>query len=155
MPFAHRSATPIPPSALWFGAAGLIPFYACLLVAALDLTHHPLIALNALSIYAALILTFTGAIWWGLAVLAPAGKPVGRLYGLSTVAALLAWVALLLPTSKGLALLMAGFMAQSLADYGLSFRHPDVFPHWLLRLRRGLTIGVVIALVLASALLPR
>lgn len=144
----------MPSSALWLGLAGLIPFYLCLLVAALDLAHHRLVPLNSLVIYAALVLSFSGAIWWGLAVHAPAGTPVGRLYAIGSVAVLLGWIALLLPTSKGLALLMAGFMAQNLADYGLAFRHHGVFPRWLLRLRRGLTIGVIIALVLASALLP-
>lgn len=154
MPFAYSSDTPIPRSALYIGIAGLIPLYACLLVAAFDLAHYPLVPINALAIYAALVLGFCGAIWWGLAVHAPAGVPVGRLYGLGSVAALVGWLALLLPTSKGLALLTAGFMAQALADYGLSFRHPLVFPHWLLRLRRGLTVGVLLTLVLASALLP-
>lgn len=145
----------IPRPALWLGVAGLVPFYGCLFVAAMGWMHHPLVPLNALAIYAAMILSFVGAIWWGLAVNAPAGTPVARLYSLSVIASLLGWVALLLPTSKGLALLMAGFMAQNLADYGLAFRHPTIFPSWLLRLRRGLTVGVVLALVIASALLPR
>lgn len=146
--------TSIPRSALWLGVAGLIPFYACLLIAASGWAHHVLVPLNALAIYGAIILGFVGAIWWGLAVNAPVGTPAHRLYALSVLASLVAWVALLLPTSKGLPLLMAGFMAQNLGDYGLAFRHPAIFPLWLLRLRRGLTVGVVLALILASALLP-
>ncbi|WP_158228918.1 DUF3429 domain-containing protein [Chitinimonas sp. BJB300] len=150
-----ETRTPIPTSARWLGVAGLVPFYACLAIAALDLAHHRMVPLNALVIYGAIILTFTGAIWWGLAVHAPSGTPVHRVYTVSTLAALVGWVALLLPTNRGLALLMAGFMAQSLADYALYFSHPRVFPGWLMHLRRLLTVGVVIALVIGSALLPR
>ncbi|GAB3267483.1 DUF3429 domain-containing protein [Chitinimonas naiadis] len=149
-----RTAHSIPAPALWLGVAGLLPFYGCLLVAALGWAHHPMIPLNAMAIYAALVLSFVGAIWWGLVVHAPPGTPVGRFYAFSVLAALVGWLALLLPTSKGLALLMAGFLAQNLIDYSLAFRYPSLFPRWLLHLRRGLTVGVVLALILASALLP-
>lgn len=146
------AATPAP--ALWLGIAGILPFYACLAIAALGWAHHPLVPINAMAIYAAVVLSFLGAAWWGLAVHAPPALPVGRFYVWGAVGVLLGWGALMLPTNKGLALLMAGYLGQNLVDHGLAFRHPSLFPRWLLSFRRALTIGVVLALILASALLP-
>ncbi|MBV8656548.1 MAG: hypothetical protein JO142_01865, partial [Burkholderiales bacterium] len=59
----------------------------------------------------------------------------------------------LLPSGKGLALLLAGMLAQFMADYVLAHKAPGLYPAWLLNLRGLWTAGVCLALILASALL--
>ncbi|MBV8659294.1 MAG: DUF3429 family protein [Burkholderiales bacterium] len=142
-----------PPVACWLAIAGLLPGFGLLLAAALHWMTAP-IAIRALSAYAALVLAFSGAIRWGLAAHAPRQMPVGALYGSGVVGVLVGWGALQLPTSRGLALLLAGYLAQYLADYTLAHRQPGVYPVWLLNLRTMLTSGICIALILASAMLP-
>jgi hypothetical protein len=143
----------IPRSALWLGIVGLLPFYACLILAMSDTGIVPSsIALHALTAYAAMILCFVGAIWWGIVVPVAPTPPSAFIFGFSVLGSLVGWLALLLPSPHGLALLTAGFFAQILADYVFAHKYPALFPTWLLHLRRGLTVGVLVALVIASSL---
>ena len=143
------TATAIPAAALWLGGAGLIPFIAP--VAALWLGspawREP--AWAVLHGYAAIILSFLGAIHWGAAL---RESDTGRLWqamGWSVIPALLAWVTLMLPHPHGVALLLLGFAAQYLMDR----RAVAVgwLPFWYGRLRRVLTAGVAACLALALA----
>ena len=108
-----------------------------------DALRHALIA------YAAVILSFVGAVHWGIALNATVG--VGRSpwqdYTWSVIPALLAWTALLLPPTLALALLVVTFLVQLVMDFVLS-RHTPV-PSWYLKLRVFLTTGVVLSLAVA------
>jgi hypothetical protein len=88
-----------------FGYGGLIPFVGLALAMSLmDPTHQTFIA-SALLAYSATIVSFLGAIHWGL-TMRDASCPKTAMLTWGVVPSLVAWVALLLPTVHGL-LLMA------------------------------------------------
>jgi hypothetical protein len=104
--------------------------------------------------YAALILTFVGAIWWGIALNAPHGlfgfTSRGFLFGWSLVPCLLAW--LLLTLDRPLALIGFAFLLvlQLVLDFIFLWR-AQLIVQWFWQLRVVLTLGAVPALLFAGA----
>jgi hypothetical protein len=149
-PVGVSPAASIPPAALWLGGTGLIPFIVPVVALWLGSPTWREPAWAVLHGYAAIILSFIGAIHWGAAL---RENDPGRLWqamGWSVMPALLAWVTLMLPHRHAVALLLLGFAAQYLMD-----RHAVAagwLPVWYGRLRRGLTSGVVACLALALVL---
>jgi uncharacterized Tic20 family protein len=89
-------------TALRLGYAGLIPFVlGALLVWLVRADVQPYVA-QALSTYAALILSFLGGIHWGLAMRQPDVAPRVLWWGI--VPALVAWPAAVMPAEAGLVL---------------------------------------------------
>lgn len=134
-----------PPLAIAAGLGGLIPFIAlaALLLAGVDAA--PISLATALLAYAACILSFVGAIQWGLALAAP--EPAGRRYAVSVAPALAGWLVLSLPlASSQQALLFAGAFAGWYAFERLTLWQD--YPDWFRQLRRLLT-GVVAATLAA------
>ena len=142
-------ATAIPAAALWLGGSGLIPFIAPVVVLWLGPAGWRDFAWLALHAYAAVILSFTGAVHWGAALRERDAGRLWRAMGWSVVPALLAWMALLPPHPQGVALLLLGFAAQ----YAMDRRAVagGWLPAWYGRLRRVLTAGVTACLALALA----
>jgi hypothetical protein len=151
------SLADVPRPALWLGFAGLLPFAAgALAVWILPGTHQLAgYALYAQMAYAACILSFMGAVHWGLAmagtgVAGPgatgdshAGMTWQRAGG-SVVPPLLAWVALVMAPLPGLVLLILAFAGLFWAD--VAAIRAGQAPAWYLPLRRALTSGVVLLL---------
>ena len=103
--------------------------------------------------YAALILTFVGAIWWGIAVSLPqAALGAGKrsiLFAWSLCPCLLVWF-LLMINAKAALLGMAGLLLlQLLLDFMLLWR-AQLIPRWFWNLRIALSLGAVPALVFAA-----
>lgn len=136
----------IPTVALTLGLAGLIPFVGAALLS-LTGTRFADIATTALVAYGAVILSFLGGVRWG-AVLhdPPALAKFGPLTW-SILPSLLAWVALLLPPSPSITLLLAGLVGQYLLDR--KGTHTNQLPAWYLRLRTLLTTGAGLSLLIA------
>ncbi len=152
MPMDAEHATPMPATVRWLGYGGLWPFLALALACWVDSDWAPR-ALQAQLAYGAVILSFVGALHWGLAMGAPgldAAARNGR-YAWSVVPSLLGWVALLLPNATGLWLLALGFVLH----FGQDWRHARGagVPGWYLPLRARLT-AVATACLLLSALAP-
>lgn len=129
------------------GYAGLLPFV--LLAALLWLAPgqwHASLAF-ALTGYAAVILSFMGAVHWGLGM-AVSGNAESRQLGLSVVPPLAAWLALMLPTLWSLAVLTACFGLLCLADVLAAKKR--LTPDWYPGLRIPLTIVVMLSLISAS-----
>lgn len=143
------AAERIPAPALVLGGTGLIPFVAATLLLLLGPVAWEGTAVAALQGYAAVILSFVGAVHWGLALGVTDQEHRQRLWYWSVVPALLAWVALLLPALPAVGLLLCGFGAQYAADR--SACRLGLLPVWYQRLRRGLTATVMLCL-LASLL---
>lgn len=138
----------VPAAALWPGLAGLLPFLACaLLPLATDAGWHPL-QQQALVAYGALILTFVGAIHWGIALMAPRGPAGDACFAWSVVPALWGWLAMFPSFIVSLALLGAGFIVQLAVDYRVAAAFG--LPAWYLALRSLLTSCVLLSLLLAS-----
>jgi len=139
----------IPKAALLPGLLGLTPFWALALSTIAGAGIDPLLALTALIMYGAIILSFVGALWWGLAVHAPAKAPRDSLFVWSVIPALIGWFATLALPDVGLRMLMAGLALQWVLDGMLVRKVPELIPGWMFRLRTMLTFGALGALGLA------
>jgi hypothetical protein len=146
---------PIPRAPFWLGTAGLVPFVVLTsALYALPDGNTPMV-LVWLTAYAAVILSFVGAIHWGVAMVHEQMPEAERgvFMAWSVVPALAGWVALLLPAKTGLLLLGATFAVHYAADR--QFAQRFALPRWYLRLRGGLTAVVILCLVLAAVRLAQ
>lgn len=141
--------TRIPRAALLPGLLGLTPFWALALSTVAGAGIDPLLAVTALIMYGAIILSFVGALWWGLAIHAPANAPRNTLFVWSVIPALIGWFATLALPDVGLRMLMAGLALQWVLDGTLMRKVPELIPDWMFRLRTMLTFGALGALGLA------
>jgi Protein of unknown function (DUF3429) len=142
---------PLPRPALWLGLAGLLPFLATALLSSTAPEDWRGVALYALAAYGAVILSFLGAVHWGLALRAPAseaGALAPRL-GLGVVPSLIGWVGLLLPPGPGLLLLALGLLGTAAVET-LAARRGLPPPEYL-RLRWMLSIGAALSLIAGAA----
>ncbi|MFP1683477.1 DUF3429 domain-containing protein [Alloalcanivorax sp. C16-1] len=133
------------------GVAGLIPFYTFALLAWHDGLRIG--ALTAVVSYAAVILSFLGAVHWGRALARlDSRNHIGTLV-FGVVPALLGWVALLLPVEFSLPMLIAGLVFVWGTEQMMFF---DVLPPWYRHLRHLLTGASVLALMIAwaAAMMP-
>jgi len=153
VPVSVKNSLAVNRVAIAGGVLGLVPFWA--LALAPWWTEGALVAAgwSYLLNYAALILTFVGAIWWGIAVSLPqmalsAGKR-SVLFAWSLCPCLLAWF-LLMTTPKAALLGMAGLLLlQLLLDFTLLWR-AQLIPRWFWSLRIALSVGAVPALIFAA-----
>ena len=140
----------------WLGLLGLAPQIACLLIAFFGPEVWRMAAQNCAAIYAALIFTFLGGTWWGIAAAAPAAERRGGLAW--------AWIAAIVPSliaTAGLTSQLFGWLpieallvmlgGSLLMALGIDARLGSLAPRWWLSLRAPLSI-VLGALTIATAL---
>ena len=140
------------------GNFGLIPFFALAAAnwAPFGAPYEKFVE-QALVGYAAVIVTFLGAVHWGLALATPAlDKAHARsAFGWGVAPAALAWLALLLAIAGMHTGLVYAFLIGDLAICrlvdGALLRVYDAVPAWYPALRTRLTIGATIALAIALA----
>jgi hypothetical protein len=123
-----------------------MPFWGFALATVVDTGVDPVLALMALIMYGAVILSFVGALWWGMAVHAPASAPRTTMFVWSVVPALVGWASTLTTPETGLRMLMAGLGFQWLLDNMLRRKLPELMLDWVFRLRTMLTGGALSAL---------
>jgi hypothetical protein len=139
----------VPRAARLLGLAGLLPSLA-MVVAMLALPEARGAAAAAGVAYGALIASFIGGTWWGLAAArAEAAQP--RLLALSVAPALFAWPAMLLEPMAGLTMLAIVFAVLVPTDRRL--QHEGVAPAWWLALRRPLSFGMAALHAVAATIL--
>lgn len=146
----------MPIFARWLGLSGLLPLMA--VVAILGFAGGTEIARTALGlglIYAALILSFLGGLWWGLA--AASGKAsAGWIWGVAVLPSLYAWVPLglaqigIIDVRLALALVGVGLAAALFIDRALAAA--GLAPPWWMSLRWPLSGGLAALCLLAAAL---
>lgn len=139
----------IPLAALIPGVLGLIPFWGLALLVALPLDIPADLAMFSLVTYGAIILTFVGAIWWGLAVHAPDGTPRSWMFIWSVIPSLIGWSGVLTSDVFGIPMIIIGLLMQWALDLAIHRACPSLFAAWLLKLRTLLTLAAVIALAIA------
>lgn len=101
MSHVNRSSPSVSAQALGYG--GLIPFVG-LALSVWSMPAHQAVAASALLAYCATIVSFLGAIHWGLTMRDATGQST-RMLVWGVIPSLLAWVALLLPVATGMVLL--------------------------------------------------
>lgn len=133
------------PIAIRLGYAGLIPFVlGALLVWLVREDAHPYVV-EGLSAYAAMVLSFLGAIHWGLGMRQTVPSPTPFIWGV--VPALLAWIAVIMPAYAGL--VVHGVML--LVCYAVDRRsYPALGASAWLTLRFRLSVGAALACFIAA-----
>jgi len=138
----------VPAPAIVLGAAGLIPF---LFLTGLWLTGADTTAAfarQALLAYSIAILSFMGAVHWGLAMTATPGKETWRRYVVSVLPALAATATAFIGGGLQFVWLAVGFF--SLLLYDLYAVGRAEAPAWYPRLRWPLTLTVCVCLLAAA-----
>lgn len=136
----------VPPLPRWLGLAGLLPQLACLLALWFGPPDWRYVALAAAWGYAALIFSFLGGLWWGIAAARSGDSAEAHawLWVAAVVPSLVAF-ATYLPWVFGwrwpvpsLAVLGIGLLASLAVDHKLG----ALAPGWWLSLRRPLSLGL-------------
>ncbi|MEO9960658.1 MAG: DUF3429 domain-containing protein [Nisaea sp.] len=150
----------VPRPALILGFGGLVPFYAISLPVWLTDPLYGYVLIDSLITYGAAILSFLGAVHWGAAMwqgeLEEAreedeeemDRAAWARYGWSVVPALIAWIATMLGPFFGLLLIALGVALAYFIDVRAC--NAGFLPEWYAKLRKWLTILVLLALANAS-----
>lgn len=143
---ANENAIALPRTVAWLGYGGLIPFLALTPASLLD-QHHGALWSDALYAYGAIILSFIGALHWGLAMSQPelSERQRSAWFTWSVVPALIAWPAIVFSPPLAAPLLVFGFIAHYLQDRRLA--RQARLPDWYLPLRLRLSSVAVVCLV--------
>jgi Protein of unknown function (DUF3429) len=136
----------LPRTVAWLGYGGLLPFLALTPASLLD-HHHGAVWSDALYAYGAIILSFIGALHWGLAMSLPelTERQRSACFAWSVVPALIAWPAVLFSPPLAAPLLVVGFIAHYLQDRRLASQAK--LPGWYLPLRLRLSSVAVVCLI--------
>ena len=128
------------------GYAGLIPFIFFGVTAWFGSTHWQAFSLHALGVYGAVILSFLGAVHWGLFLLDRSHRVLGQPAPIwAVIPSVAAWAALLLPTVPGLTVLLLLFALVLWIDRD-SLRRFRLPPGYI-QLRGYLTLGGTVSLL--------
>ncbi len=131
----------------WLGLAGLLPGTACAVAAWFGPAGWVEPARSIGALYAALILSFLGGMWWGIAAGAPAAerrRTLGWLWIAAVVPSLVAF-ACLLPWALGYAMLEPVLVMLGAAIWlslGVDARLASLAPRWWMALRVPLSLGL-------------
>lgn len=143
-----------PRSALWLSALGLLPFVAPTVLLLLERywggspIHAPFARM--VLIHGAIVLSFLGAVRWGVALRMPDAPGRAALFAGGVLPALAGFIALLLPGLGGFWPLVAGFILVWWMDRRAVAR--GLMPDWYGRLRAPLTIVALTCLAVFLAL---
>ena len=135
----HSDSVASHPAAL-LGYAGLLPFAASALGIWLPATRG--FAVISLLAYGAVILSFIGAVHWGVALTRPQAT-LGR-YVFSVIPALIGWLAFMVAPDNGLVIIAIGILAVWLIERQF---YAEPLPAWYRTLRLRLTGGVLLCLL--------
>ena len=138
---------PLPAKLIGFG--GLVPFVILTFLAFILPDPVRLLIFDILVHYAAVILSFIGAVHWGSAMAVSYNERLTEKYlwsrlSWSIVPALVAWLATQMILSVSLLTLILGFVFTFIFDRRSGKRKE--IPTWYVKLRKSLTLVVVAAL---------
>ena len=148
-PETRNQQSRVPLIAAVLAAAGALPFIGLLAAHIWGVEPFGRPPVSVLALYAAVILSFMGAVHWGLAMAEFGGhRDTAWSYIVSVLPALLGWFALaFLPIGAALGVIAFGFGLLLL--YDLRALRLDRAPAWYAKLRWPLTLVVVPCLLLA------
>lgn len=134
----------MPPYARWLGFLGLFPQAAALLVVLMDEPRTLFSALALAFAYAALIFSFLGGLWWGLAT---AAKDPPRWLWVAAVMPSLLALASCIPWATagawpGPSLIALGLMLIASLAVDRRLAALELAPGWWMKLRAPLSLGL-------------
>lgn len=141
----NQVSQPLPPGLAALGYAGLLPFAAGALGIVLLDGESQAFAVRALAAYGAVILSFLGAVHWGLLLSERDAVAQVRL-AIGVLPSLAGWVALLLPGRYALTLLVVAIGGFWLYEHRVA--GPAFLPPAYLDLRRQLSLAACALLTL-------
>lgn len=133
------------------GYLGLLPFIIPTAFLFCD-HHHFMVWRNLLISYAAVILSFLGAVYWGVAMIVKE-MPIKKrnvMLSWSVIPSIVAWIGLLIPQVYGLIVMSIFFVISFFMD--MQLMKSEAKPTWYLPLRFQLTVVVTTCLVTAAYL---
>lgn len=133
------------------GYLGLLPFIIPTAFLFCD-HHHFMVWRNLLISYAAVILSFLGAVYWGVAMIVKE-MPIKKrnvMLSWSVIPSIVAWIGLLIPQVYGLTVMSIFFVISFFMD--MQLMKFEAKPTWYLPLRFHLTVVVTTCLVTAAYL---
>ena len=145
----------VPALPRWLGLAGLLPQITCVAVLYAGPAEWREAALAIAFAYAALILSFLGGMWWGIAAAAPAAqrrKALGWLWIAAVLPSLVA-LACFLPWALDWAwpepslVILGGAL---LVTLGVDAKLGALAPRWWMALRVPLSTGLGLATIAAA-----
>lgn len=125
--------------AYWLGYLGIIPFFGSGLLLT-DIAANQII--SAIHSYAAIILTFIGALHWGRAISNNNNEQPSRLLIISIIPSLIAWISFFMQPACAFFTLLIAFLLLLLFDYQ---QYKNII--WFRRLRTQLTLVVCTSLL--------
>ena len=136
---------PVLVAALGYG--GLIPFVGLAAFVMFGPADAMVFARGLLIAYGAVILSFVGALHWGVAMIAPGLDAAlrRRAFVWSVMPALFAWPTTMLASTLASLILVGGFLLHLLQDLRLAT--PAQLPAWYLPLRKQLTLVACVCLL--------
>ncbi len=145
----------VPAFPRWLGLAGLLPQFACVAAVSSGVGEWKWTALAAGWAYAAMIFSFLGGMWWGIAATRLAqGSPVPGWLWLASVAPSLIALGTFMPWVFGhpwpgpsLEVLGVALLASPLVDRKLG----NLAPSWWMQLRLVLSVVLGLATLLLAA----
>lgn len=140
---------PVVPGLLGYG--GLIPFIGLGILSNVE-PQHAMMYRGALLLYGAVILSFVGAVHWGIALVDPrlSDRARNAAYLFSVIPALIGWITYIFAPVSAVLVLVLGFILQYWFD--LKSAQTIQWPGWYLPLRLRLT--VVASVFLMVGVLP-
>jgi hypothetical protein len=138
---AKADAMAVQNRARLLGYLGIVPFAVIALLMAIGWSSRLWLS-GAMQVYAAIVLTFVGAIHWGRAM----GSKNVRLLTYSVLPSLVGWFGTLLPSQQGLPLVASALLVALIFDWQQYAAHA-----WFRRLRLQLTTTVCLLLILGWA----
>ncbi len=132
---------PMPRSARYLGLAGTIPFFSCA-GAALFAPEVADVAVMTAQMYGVSILSFLGAVHWGVALRTARGPARDWDFVYSVCPSLAAAAAAVLPPQQGLSVLLPSFGAALIYD-SVRFAGDPGVPEWYPKLRKPLSIAAM------------
>mmetsp|Transcript_40223 Transcript_40223/g.159811 ORF Transcript_40223/g.159811 Transcript_40223/m.159811 type:complete len:217 (-) Transcript_40223:1347-1997(-) len=141
------SDTKIPAAPALLGYAGLIPFAAGAFGSYHD--QYRYVAVDMERAYGAVILTFLGAVHWGLAIRVK-GRMALPMYLFSVAPSMLGWLSTQLPILSAYPVLVLAFSAVHMMEARIFPRLQ--IPRWYSKLRLRLNVLAVIALMVTFSL---
>lgn len=145
----------LPATAALLGYAGLLPPLVAIGIWMFDPIRGGM-ALGLALLYGALILSFLGGMWWGVAAARVAGAALTVWLTIAVVPSLIALAAGMVffaSVVSGAAILAAGLFASLLVD--LALLRAGHVPAWWMRLRVPLSVGLGTLTLIAGLLVDR